>query len=269
MKFLPGISVILLLAGVGSGLSALEPAPYQFYGGEQYSSFEQSHDKAEFSWSRLRGTTGRYGGGGGGGGFGYGYGSWSRDYPKADRQFLVALKRLTRINGRSTEQVVDLDSDDIYNYPWVYAVQVQTWTFTEPEAKRLRDFLLKGGFLMVDDFHGTADWESFMRGMRNASSRTVPSRIWKTKMRSSTCSMISTIGFRCRGSSTLIREEHTKRTATCRSGEPSATTRAVSSLQFVTTCILVMRGNGRTVLSTRRISPPWLFVSDSTTSFME
>jgi hypothetical protein len=165
MKFLPGISVILLLAGVGSGLPALEPAAYQ-YGDQSYSTFEQSHDKAEFSWSRLRYTTARYGGSGGGYGFGYGYGSWSRDYPKADRQFLIALKRLTRINGRSTEQVVDLDSDDIDNYPWVYAVQVQTWTFTEPEAKRLREFLLKGGFLMVDDFHGTADWESFLRGMR-------------------------------------------------------------------------------------------------------
>jgi hypothetical protein len=47
----------------------------------------------------------------------------------------------------------------------VYAVQVQTWTFTEPEAKRLREYLLKGGFLMVDDFHGTTDWEHFMNGM--------------------------------------------------------------------------------------------------------
>jgi hypothetical protein len=162
MKFLPAISAILLLAAVGGGLSAFEPAANQY--GDDYSSFEQSHEKAEFSWSRLRYTTSRYGGGGYG--YGYGYGSWSRDYPKADRQFLIALKRLTRINGRSTEQVVDLTNDDIDNYPWVYAVQVQTWTFTQPEATRLREFLLKGGFLMVDDFHGTADWDNFMRGMR-------------------------------------------------------------------------------------------------------
>ena len=93
---------------------------------------------------------------------------WSTDYPKADRQFLMALRRLTRIQARPTEQVVDLDSDgpsSIDNFPWVYAVQVQTWTFTEPEAKRLREYLLKGGFLMVDDFHGAADWERFMSGM--------------------------------------------------------------------------------------------------------
>ncbi len=134
---------------------------------------EPGSDKAEFYWSRLRYTSSGYGqsgygygGGYGGYGFGYGYFGWSRDYPKADRQFLMALKRLTRIQMRPTEQVVDLDSDDIFNYPWVYAVQVANWHFTDAEAKRLREYLLKGGFLMVDDFHGTADWDRFMAGMR-------------------------------------------------------------------------------------------------------
>jgi len=128
---------------------------------------EQSAEKAEFAWSRLSyqsnlGST-NYGGFGG---YGRRYQSWSRDYPKADRQVLIALNRLTRVQGRPVEQVVNLDSDDIFNYPWVYAVQVQTWSFSDEEAKRLREYLLKGGFLMVDDFHGTADWENFMTGMR-------------------------------------------------------------------------------------------------------
>jgi len=43
---------------------------------------------------------------------------------------------------------------------------VETWAFTEDQAKRLREYLMKGGFLMVDDFHGTEDWQNFMRGMR-------------------------------------------------------------------------------------------------------
>jgi hypothetical protein len=132
----------------------------------------QGNQRAEFSWSRLSYTTAMGGGGYGGyGGFGGGYGrgwgaTWSRDYPKADRQFLIALNRLTRINGRSTEQVVSADSDDIFNYPFVYAVMVHTWSFNDEEAKRMREYLLKGGFLMVDDFHGTEDWENFMTGMR-------------------------------------------------------------------------------------------------------
>jgi hypothetical protein len=131
--------------------------------------------KAEFYWSRLKytfsGSGDRFGGGYGGyGGFsGYAMSNfigWARDYPKADRQFLLALKRLTRIQMRPIEQVVDLDSDKIFDYPWVYAVQVANWSFTDAQAKRLREYLLKGGFLMVDDFHGTADWDRFMEGMR-------------------------------------------------------------------------------------------------------
>jgi hypothetical protein len=134
-----------------------------------FSYFEPaSNEKAEFYWSRLRYTSAGFGSGGYGYGYGYGFGfaGWARDYPKADRQFLLALKRLTRIQMRSTEQVVSLDDDKIFDYPWVYAVQVANWTFTDAQAKRLREYLLKGGFLMVDDFHGTADWQRFMAGMR-------------------------------------------------------------------------------------------------------
>jgi hypothetical protein len=126
---------------------------------------EQSAQKAEFTWSRLA-YTARVGSGGYRyGGYGH-YSTWTRDYPKADRQFLIAMKRLTRIEARPTEQVVDLNSDTIFDYPWIYAVQVQTWSFSDEEANRLRQYLLRGGFLMVDDFHGSQDWEDFMRGMR-------------------------------------------------------------------------------------------------------
>jgi Domain of unknown function (DUF4159) len=124
-----------------------------------------SNVKAEFYWSRLAYSTNMASFGGYGYG-GRGWHTWSRDYPKADRQFLVAMHRLTRIDGRPTEQVVTLDNNEIFNYPWIYAVQVQTWAFTDAQAKRLREYLLKGGFLMVDDFHGTEDWENFMNGMR-------------------------------------------------------------------------------------------------------
>ena len=159
------VAAAVAVAAIGVGLLAQRIANWGDLGG-------QSNAKAEFVWSRLEYTTSMGGGGYGGfGGYGRGGGgrggmTWSRDYPKADRQFLMALNRLTRIEGRSTEQVVGLDNDDIYNYPFVYAVQVQTWSFTDAEAARLRDYLLKGGFLMVDDFHGSDDWENFMTGMR-------------------------------------------------------------------------------------------------------
>ena len=180
MRSLRRAVLLALVAGLATSVLAYQVGSRRLFGQEDSSSYYgSSGEPSEFYWSRLQYTSRAGGYGGGGFGFGYGYGgyggSWSRDYPKADRQFLMALKRLTRIEARPTEQVVDLDHEDepvprqfpgknIENYPWVYAVQVQNWTFTDAEAKRLRDYLLKGGFLMVDDFHGTADWERFMAG---------------------------------------------------------------------------------------------------------
>jgi hypothetical protein len=163
MRFLPHTSLVLLL-GLSTGALAFQGGGFRQFG-LPIGGYETAGDsKHEFAWSRLRYPA--LGGSFGGFGFSRGSGAWSRDYPKADIVFLAALRRLTRIDARSYQQVVDLDHDDIFNYPFMYAVQVETWTFSEEQAKRLREYLLKGGFLMVDDFHGTADWESFLRGMR-------------------------------------------------------------------------------------------------------
>jgi hypothetical protein len=118
-------------------------------------------EKTEWTFARLRYPSGRYGGY-------WGRGSWGIDFPKADRQFLRGVKRLTRIHTRSAEQVVDLDLDDdeIYYWPWVYAVEVGHWDLTDAQCKKLRDYLLRGGFLMVDDFHGTFEWEVFLNGLK-------------------------------------------------------------------------------------------------------
>lgn len=44
---------------------------------------------------------------------------WTKDYPRADRHFSLAVRRLTRIHTRSVEQIVDLDSAEVYNWPWI------------------------------------------------------------------------------------------------------------------------------------------------------
>jgi hypothetical protein len=154
------------LLGCSAAALALEFGGFPSFDTPLSSDAGSADAKHEFAWSRLRYTAAS--GSFGGYGFGYGYrrGAWSRDYPKADIVFLAALRRLTRVDARSYQQVVDLDSDAIFNFPFVYAVQVQTWSFSEAQAKRLREYLLKGGFLMVDDFHGTSDWESFLTGLR-------------------------------------------------------------------------------------------------------
>ena len=66
---------------------------------------------------------------------------WTQDYPRADRSFAEAVRRLTRVDTRSVEQPVNLDDgDEVYNWPWLYAVQVGEWGLTEPQARKLRDY---------------------------------------------------------------------------------------------------------------------------------
>jgi len=115
-----------------------------------------ANEKTEFYFARLR-----YSGFGG-----WRRGGWATDYPKADRQFLQGVRRLSRIHARSVEQVVDPDSPELFNYPWIYAVEVGRWGITDAQGVKLREYINRGGFLMTDDFHGTAEWEVFIAGLR-------------------------------------------------------------------------------------------------------
>lgn len=96
-----------------------------------------------------------------------GWMGWATDYPLGDRNFQAGIRRLTLIDATSVEHVVDLDgSDDIYNWPFLYAVEPGHWFLFEDDADQLRDFIDRGGFLMTDDFHGTIEWENFMKGIQ-------------------------------------------------------------------------------------------------------
>jgi hypothetical protein len=92
--------------------------------------------------------------------------SWTQDYPRADRHFATALRRLTRIHVRSVEQPVNLeDGDDVYNWPWLVAGEMGDWKLTLAQAAKLRDYLLRGGFLYLDDFWGPEEHARFMESM--------------------------------------------------------------------------------------------------------
>jgi len=96
-----------------------------------------------------------------------GWMGWATDYPQGDRHFQEGMRRLTLINAASVEHVAELDgSDDIYNWPFMYAVEVGHWHLFEDEADQLRDYLDRGGFLMTDDFHGTIEWENFVKNLQ-------------------------------------------------------------------------------------------------------
>jgi hypothetical protein len=93
---------------------------------------------------------------------------WTQDFPRADRHFALAVRRLTRIHVRSVEEPVNLDEGDVYDWPWLYAVQVGEWGLSDGQGKELREYLLRGGFFMADDFHGDAEWAEFESRIRKA-----------------------------------------------------------------------------------------------------
>jgi len=91
-----------------------------------------------------------------------GFRRWAADYPKSDRQFVDGVRRLTRVDSKVTEQVVDATSDEIFNWPWIFVEDAGAWGITKTEADRLREYLLRGGFIFLDDTHGEYEWENLV-----------------------------------------------------------------------------------------------------------
>jgi hypothetical protein len=93
--------------------------------------------------------------------------SWTQDYPRADRHFAQALRRLTRISVRSVEQPVNPDdTDDFFNWPWMNAGEMGDWKLTDAQVVTVREYLLRGGFLMLDDFWGPEEFARFDETMK-------------------------------------------------------------------------------------------------------
>ncbi|MEQ9398853.1 MAG: DUF4159 domain-containing protein [Longimicrobiales bacterium] len=107
-----------------------------------------------------------------GGWWGRGQGAWATDFPKGDRQFLVVLKRLVRLDAYSFENAVRLDDPRLRRFPLIYAVEVGYMDLTDAEVVGLRSFLEAGGMLLVDDFWGSREWAAFEWNMR----RVLPGR---------------------------------------------------------------------------------------------
>ena len=173
------IAPLLVAAAILAGSLCAFQRPFREFPGVEYQlgtiplppDWQQ---KAEWTFARLMyppAPGGRYGRG-----YGYGFRNrgvwqqgdsiWTQDYPRADRHFSQAVRRLTRIDVRSVEQPVNLDEGDVYDWPWLYAVQPGHWQLTDAQAKSLREFLLRGGFFMADDFWGDSEWDVFMASMR-------------------------------------------------------------------------------------------------------
>ncbi len=86
---------------------------------------------------------------------------WQADYPDAEFHFSNGLRRLTRIQVSNGSKILRLDDDVLFDYPWLYVVEVGFLSLSHSERRQLREYLLRGGFLMIDDFHGAREWANF------------------------------------------------------------------------------------------------------------
>jgi hypothetical protein len=123
--------------------------------------------EAEFTFGRLRFQSpydGRFG-----------MRRWGVDANRGERQFFMAVRRLSLVNIRSIEWIVDVDSDEMYDYPFLYAVAAGHWVLSDSQAERLGKFLERGGFLVVDDLHNEGEWADFMTGIQQA----MPGKDWE------------------------------------------------------------------------------------------
>jgi hypothetical protein len=93
-------------------------------------------------------------------------GWWAQDWPDADNHFSFGLQRLTRLNMGEPRTISLLD-EHLFDYPWIYLTQAGYIVLSNAEILKLREYLNRGGFLMVDDFWGpgTQEWDVFQGTM--------------------------------------------------------------------------------------------------------
>jgi hypothetical protein len=98
-------------------------------------------------------------------------GSWRTDYPRADINMSIRLAELTRTSVSFTASspnplLVRPTDDALFQCPFVFMSAPGSAGFNEKEAARLREFVLKGGFLWADDFWGSYQWEHWVSEIR-------------------------------------------------------------------------------------------------------
>jgi hypothetical protein len=92
------------------------------------------------------------------------YGSWDRwktDYPDSDLNFSFRLQQLTSLKVDPNGKILELTDPELFRYPFLYLIEPGDLSFSDDEIVALRRYLLNGGFLMVDDFWGEAEWANF------------------------------------------------------------------------------------------------------------
>jgi hypothetical protein len=91
---------------------------------------------------------------------------WITDYPDSDLNFSFRLQQMTSIKVDPDARVLNLADPDLFKYPWIYMVEPGGLLIRDEEVPILRRYLLNGGFLMLDDFWGEAEWAVMERELK-------------------------------------------------------------------------------------------------------
>jgi Domain of unknown function (DUF4159) len=93
--------------------------------------------------------------------------AWHHDYPYGDEQFVTVAKELTSVHTTSESyQIVDIDSKDLFKYPFAYLCEPGYMELLERDVENFREYLNRGGFVIVDDFRGRRELDNLIFQMK-------------------------------------------------------------------------------------------------------
>lgn len=159
MKFVGGLLLFcLLLLLAPSAQSQRFPRRQDFTGEGRINrnSRHTSRPRGEFTFARLIYDSNGW------------RSSWTTDYPKADEQFIVGLREWVRSGLVISDDPIAISMQDkkLFNYPFIYVVEPGNLELSDDDAAKLREYLLRGGFMMLDDFWGEYEWQNVQEQMR-------------------------------------------------------------------------------------------------------
>jgi len=94
---------------------------------------------------------------------------WSHNYPSSDQHFAQVISEATNIDVKSLSyRIVELDSPDVFKYPFAVVSEPGEMALTDHEVENLRQFINRGGFVVMDDFDGPKDLATLRRDLHRA-----------------------------------------------------------------------------------------------------
>ncbi|HKT79680.1 MAG TPA: DUF4159 domain-containing protein [Vicinamibacterales bacterium] len=156
-----------LIAGLVMMAAATAWAQFRFFGGGSDPVVHNAPYDGRFTFARLKYTTAP-------GGYWYqGLPSWAHGYPLSEDNLLKIMNELSYLGARDDGfNVFALDDEELFRYPVAYITEAGWWTMTDEEGEAFRRYLLKGGFVIFDDFKVAGDfgpgggWENFEENIK-------------------------------------------------------------------------------------------------------